>query len=54
VNRQFRRLTLAGLWDTILEVLNDSEAVPDAVKFVDSSIVRAHHCTAGTDERIRI
>jgi transposase len=47
VYRQFRRWTLAGLWETILEVLNDSRAVPDTVQMIDSTIVRAHHCAAG-------
>ena len=47
VYRQFRRWTLAGLWESILEVLNDSEAVPDTVQMIDSTIVRAHHCAAG-------
>ena len=47
VYRQFRRWTLAGLWETILEVLNDSQAVPDTVQMIDSTIVRAHHCAAG-------
>ena len=47
VYRQFRRWTLAGLWQTILEVLNDSETVPDSVQMIDSTIVRAHHCAAG-------
>ena len=47
VYRQFRRWTLAGLWQSILEVLNDSEAVPDSVQMIDSTIVRAHHCAAG-------
>lgn len=47
VYRQFRRWTLAGLWESILEVLNESEAVPDSVQMVDSTVVRAHHCAAG-------
>lgn len=47
VYRQFRRWTLAGLWETILEVLNDSAAVPDTVQMIDSTIIRAHHCAAG-------
>src|SRR3546814_7787465 len=46
-SRQFRRWTLAGLWETILEVLNDSRAVPDTVQMIDSTIIRAHHCAAG-------
>ena len=41
VHHQFRRWTLAGLWETILEVLNASEAVPDSVQMIDSAIVRA-------------
>jgi len=47
VYRQFRRWTLAGLWESLLEVLNASEAVPDTVQMVDSTVVRAHHCAAG-------
>src|SRR3546814_17934754 len=46
-SRQFRRWTLAGLWETILEVLNDSRAVPDTGQMIDSTIIRAHHCAAG-------
>lgn len=30
VYRQFRRWTLAGLWEQILEVLTESRIVPDA------------------------
>lgn len=59
VYRQFWRWTLAGLWQTILEVLNGeplaaigprpmaNEAVPDSVQMIDSTIARAHHCAAG-------
>ena len=47
VYRQFRRWTLAGLWQTILEVLNESEAVPDSVQMIDSTVIRAHHQAAG-------
>ncbi len=47
VYRQFRRWTLAGLWDLILEALNESEAVPDSVQMIDSTIIRAHHQAAG-------
>lgn len=53
VYRQFRRWTLAGLWEAILDVLNDSEAVPDTVQMVDSTIVRAHHCAAGARGGLR-
>ena len=47
VYRQFRRWTLAGLWEGILEALNESGLVPDALQMVDSTVVRAHHQAAG-------
>ena len=47
VYRQFRRWTLAGLWELILAALNESEAVPDTVQMIDSTIIRANHCAAG-------
>ncbi len=47
VYRQFRRWTLAGLWELILSALNESEAVPDTVQMIDSTIIRAHQCAAG-------
>ncbi len=47
VYRQFRRWTLAGLWQTIHEVLNENEAVPDSVQMIDSTVIRAHHQAAG-------
>lgn len=47
VYRQFRRWTLAGLWEQILEALNESRLVPDALQMVDSTVVRAHHQAAG-------
>jgi transposase len=47
VYRQFRRWTLAGLWEEIMEGLNDSGAVPDALQMIDSTVVRAHHQAAG-------
>lgn len=42
VYRQFRRWTLAGLWEQILEALNESGLVPDALQMIDSTVVRAH------------
>jgi hypothetical protein len=48
VYRQFRRWTLAGLWEDILETLNQSGAVPDAMQMIDSTVIRAHHQAAGT------
>jgi len=47
VYRQFRRWSLAGLWDLLLEALNDTEGVSDGLQMIDSTIVRAHHCAAG-------
>ena len=47
VYRQFRRWTLAGVWDLVLEALNESKAVPDQVEMIDSTIIRAHHLAAG-------
>lgn len=47
VYRQFRRWTLAGLWEQILETLTESRIVPDALQMVDSTVVRAHHQAAG-------
>ena len=42
VYRQFRRWTLAGVWDVILEALNDSAEGQASVQMIDSTIVRAH------------
>jgi len=33
---------LAGLWELILDVLNESGAVPDALQMLDSTVIRAH------------
>ena len=47
VYRQFRRWTLVGLWELILEALTESRLVPDALQMVDSTVVRAHYQAAG-------
>ena len=47
VYRQFRRWTLAGLWELILDTLNESETVPNQVQMIDSTVIRAHHQAAG-------
>jgi len=47
VYRQFRRWTLAGLWEGIMDSLNESEAVPSALQMIDSTVIRAHHQAAG-------
>lgn len=53
VYRQFRRWTLAGLWEKILEALNESRIVPDALQMIDSTVVRAHHQAAGAKGGLR-
>jgi len=53
VYRQFRRWTLAGLWEQILEVLNESRVVPDGLQMIDSTVVRAHHQAAGAKGGLR-
>lgn len=53
VYRQFRRWTLSGLWDLLLEALNDTEDVGETVQMIDSTIVRAHHCAAGARGGLR-
>ena len=53
VYRQFRRWTLAGLWEQILEALNESRIVPGALQMIDSTVVRAHHQAAGAKGGLR-
>ena len=47
VYRQFRRWTLAGLWELALDTLNDSGVLADQVQMIDSTVIRAHHQAAG-------
>lgn len=53
VYRQFRRWTLARLWEQILEALNESQIVPDALQMIGSTVVRAHHQAAGAKGGLR-
>ena len=53
VYRQFRRWTLAGLWDVLLEALNDIRDIGESVQMIDSTIIRAHHCAAGAKGGLR-
>jgi len=53
VYQQFRRWTEAGLWDLILETLNESGLVEEDVQMIDSTIIRAHHCAAGAKKGIK-
>jgi transposase len=47
VYRQFRRWTQSGLWELLLEGLNESGAGNATLQMIDSTIIRAHHCAAG-------
>jgi len=47
VYRQFRRWTLAGVWELMLEALNEGGGGLDSVQMIDSTIIRAHHQAAG-------
>ncbi len=53
VYQQFRRWTRARLWEQIMEALNDSRVVPDALQMIDSTVVRAHHQAAGAKGGLR-
>ena len=53
VYRQFRRWTLAGLWEQIMEALNESRIVPDGLQMIDSTVIRAHHQAAGAKGGLR-
>lgn len=53
VYRQFRRWTLAGLWEEIMDSPNQSRAVPDALQMIDSTVIRAHHQAAGAKGGLR-
>ncbi|WP_425502093.1 IS5 family transposase [Prosthecomicrobium pneumaticum] len=54
VYRQFGRWTLAGVWDVILDALNESGEGQDSVQMIDSTIVRAHQHSAGAKKGIRV
>jgi transposase len=53
VHRQFRRWTLSGLWDVILEAVNDTGEGHDTVQMIDSTIVRAHQHSAGAKKGVQ-
>ncbi len=42
VYRQFRRWSVAGVWDAMLEALNAASVAPSSVQMIDSTIIRAH------------
>lgn len=47
VYRQFRRWTLAGVWELMLAALNEGGGGLKSVQMIDSTIIRAHHQAAG-------
>jgi len=47
VYQQFRRWSLSGLWDLLLETLAGSGAAPKTVQMIDATVIRAHHQAAG-------
>ena len=53
VYRQFRRWTLAGLWEDILDALNHAGIAPDKLQMIDSTVIRAHHHAAGAKGGLR-
>ena len=53
VYRQFRRWTLSGLWELVLEAFNDSGGGNPSLQMIDSTIIRAHHCSAGAKGGLR-
>lgn len=47
--QQFRRWTVAGLWENILDALNHAGIAPDKLQMIDSKVIRAHHHAAGAN-----
>ncbi len=47
VYRQFRRWTLSGVWDVLLQALNETGEGQDSVQMIDSTVIRAHQHAAG-------
>jgi transposase len=53
VHRQFRRWSVSGLWDVILEAVNESGEGQDSVQMIDSTVIRAHQHSAGAKKGVR-
>jgi len=53
VYQQFRRWSLEGLWDILLEALADCGAAPKTVQMIDATVIRAHHQAAGAATALR-
>ncbi|MEM7422873.1 MAG: hypothetical protein AAF334_04065 [Pseudomonadota bacterium] len=41
-----------GLWQRVLEGLNDRKTVPESAEMIERTIVRAHHQAAGAKEEL--
>ena len=54
VYQQFRRWSVSGLWDTMLEALNATGAAQSSVQMIDSTIVRAHQHAAGAKGGLKL
>ena len=54
VYQQFRRWSLSGLWDVLLDALSGSGVAPKTVQMIDSTVIRAHHQAAGAKGGLRI
>ena len=53
VYRQFRRWTLSGVWDVLLQALNETGEGQDSVQMIDSTVIRAHQHAAGAKGGLR-
>ena len=53
VYRQFRRWTLSGVWDVLLQALNETDEGQDSVQMIDSTVIRAHQHAAGAKGGLR-
>ena len=54
VYQQFRRWSVSGLWDAMLEALNATGAAQSSVQMIDSTIVRAHQHAAGAKGGLKL
>jgi len=54
IYQQFRRWSLAGLWDVLLDALAGSGAAPKTIQMIDSTVIRAHHQAAGAKGGLKI
>jgi transposase len=47
IYQQFRRWSLLGLWDSLLDALAGRGAAPKTVQMIDRTVICAHHQAAG-------